>query len=91
MEAALVREVGGDLLVAVQAQMRLSVTVAAVVALSALLFVLRVGSTQLPGHEQRLGVHGFSTLRQGCQQDQSEYQGCATSSSEHVDSSSGAQ
>jgi len=66
VEAAMLPDIGRDLLVTVEAQAGLATAVGAVVALRALLFVLGVRAGQLAGHEQRLRVHGLSLPR--CEQ-----------------------
>jgi hypothetical protein len=60
VQAALRAEVGRNLLMACGAQLRLPAAITAVVAVCAVLLELRVRSGELPGHEQRLGIHGFS-------------------------------
>jgi hypothetical protein len=61
VEAVLLTQVARDLLVAIEAQLRLAIAVSAVVAQRALLFVFHVSSAQLPRHEERLRIHGFSS------------------------------
>jgi predicted MFS family arabinose efflux permease len=61
--AAMLSDVSRDVLVTGEAQGSLATAVAAVVALRALLLVLGVRGRQLPGHEERLGIHGLSLPR----------------------------
>jgi hypothetical protein len=61
--------IGGDFLVAVEAQLPLAPAVAAVVAVGAVLLVLPVSRGQLAGHEKLFRVHGFTVShRQEAQQ-----------------------
>jgi hypothetical protein len=55
-------DVGGDGLVAVEAQLPLVATVAAVMAVRALLLQFLMGCGQLARHEEFLRVHGFTAL-----------------------------
>jgi hypothetical protein len=64
MESLFLSQVARDVLMAVQAQLRLAVTVAAVMAQRALLLVLLVRGAELAGHEQRLGIHGFGPFNE---------------------------
>jgi hypothetical protein len=65
VETALLMQVGGDILMAIEAQLRLPIAVAAVMALRALFFVLRVRRGELARHEQCFRIDGFSgTCRQ---------------------------
>src|SRR4029077_18760221 len=59
VESALLPQVGGDVFVAIETQLRLAIAIAAVMALRALFFVLRVRRGELAGHEQCLRIHGF--------------------------------
>ena len=77
VKAALRRNVRRDLLVAIQAQARLSLAVAAVVAQRALLLVFGMGVGELAGHEESLRVHGITSRGPQAQQ-QNEHQKCST-------------
>jgi hypothetical protein len=61
MKSVLRTDVRGDLLVAIEAQPRLTIAIAAVVALRALLLVFLVSSAQLAWHEQGLRIHRLTT------------------------------
>lgn len=63
VEAFLQRNVRGDVLVTGEAELRLSAAVALVMAVGAVLLVLRVRGGQLARHEQRLRIHGLSAPR----------------------------
>jgi hypothetical protein len=52
--------VGGDVLVTGEAQLGLTRTIAAVMAVRARLLIFGVRGTQLARHEERFRVHGFS-------------------------------
>jgi len=60
VESALLPQVGGDIFMAIETQLRLAIAIAAVMALRALFFVLRVRRGELAGHEQCFRIHGFS-------------------------------
>src|SRR5882672_4962989 len=60
VEAVLTGNVSRNVLVTIEAQLGLAMTVTAIVAVLAVLFVLLMRDTQLSGHEQCLRVHGFT-------------------------------
>jgi hypothetical protein len=84
VETAVLPDIGRDLLVAVETEPSLATAVAAVVALRALLFELGVRCRQLSWHEERLGIHGFSSPCSEEPTNQSEYQQRLTCPSPHV-------
>jgi hypothetical protein len=91
VEAAFRADVGGDLLVAIDAQPGLTIAIAAIMAARALLLVFLVSGAQLSGHEERLWVHSF-TAPDGYQtQEHSEHHNRLTFSSPHVASRIGRQ
>jgi hypothetical protein len=63
VEAVFRADVGGDLLVAIEAEAGLMIPIAAIMAAGALLLVFFVSGAQFPGHEECLGVHGFTASR----------------------------
>jgi hypothetical protein len=63
MEPARCAYVRRDILVAGEAELWLACPIAAVVTVRALLFVLRMSSAELAGHQQRFRIHGLSTPR----------------------------
>ena len=85
--AALPLDVGGDLLVTIEAQLRLAgagVGGAAVMAIRALLLELGVRSAHLAGHEERLRVHGLSAPERHEPDQHSDYQQRSPSPLRHV-------
>src|SRR5262252_320150 len=61
MVAAVLAHIRRDVFVAGEAESRLAAAVGAIVAVRAVVLVLGVRGRQLAGHEERLGVHGFSS------------------------------
>lgn len=60
VKAALRGDIGCDFLVACEAELRLTSTIAAVMAGGALFFVFRVRGAQFARHEERFRIHGIS-------------------------------
>ncbi len=73
VKAVLGADVCGDVLVTCQAQLRLPAAVAAIVAVRAALFELRVCCGELAWHEQCLGIHGVSAP---CCEQAEQYREC---------------
>ncbi len=77
-------QVAGDLLVAIEAQLRLAIAIGAVMAQRALLFVFHMSGAELAWHEERFRIHGLSTPPGHESQHQSQYQQKVPSSPLHV-------
>jgi len=83
-KTASLMQVRGDLLMAIQTQLRLAIAIGAVVAQRALLFVFHVSGAQLARHQECLRIHGFSGPSSYQYQHQPQSQQCVTSSPRHV-------
>jgi hypothetical protein len=70
MKAVFAADVRGDLFVTIETQIRLALTISAVVAERALLLVLGMSAGDFAGHEQGLGVHGITAARRQYKQQQ---------------------
>lgn len=87
VEAVRGTDIGCDLLVAVQAQARLAIAVAAIVTARALLLVFLMSDAHLAGHEEDLRVHGIAAPRGQRSQDQCEREQRKTLSLPHEQTS----
>src|SRR5690242_17695167 len=79
-----VTHVARDFLVAIEAQLRLAVAIAAVMARGALLLVLGVLAAELAGHEQGFRVDGHGTFSGQRTHQQCKHEQSVTSSPLHV-------
>jgi hypothetical protein len=60
VEAVALLQIAGDLLVAIEAQLRLAFAIGAIMAQRALLLVFHMSGAELAWHDERFRIHGFS-------------------------------